>query len=95
VFYGEGFSGSAGSAHHFIGDEKDVVAIADLADHGKVFRRRHRRPGRGAYDGFADEGRDVLRTLSLDGSLQFAGTKDIAFRVGFLEGAVVAVARRD
>ena len=66
VFDGEWLAGASGAAHHFVGDEQDVVMIVNVADHEKVFGKRDCHPGCGAYDGLADEGGDVLRAFAFD-----------------------------
>ena len=95
VFDGERLAGASGAAHHFVGDKHDVVTFVNVADHGKVFGKRDRRPGCGAYNGLADKGGDVLRAFAFDDPLQFTGAKDTALQVGFLEWAAVAVTRRN
>src|SRR3989304_3425619 len=64
MLHGEVSPGAAQSGQNFVGDEKDVVAVAYLADSGEVLGRRHRGARRGAADRFGGESSEALGGLA-------------------------------
>ena len=82
------------AAHDLVGDHRDVVFGADLADQRPVGVGRHQE-ARGTQFGLGDEGGDVLGPLGFDHGLQEARAARVAGRVLEAERAAVAVVGRD
>ena len=51
------FSGAAKAGDHLVGDQQDLVAVADLAQPREIARRRHDDPAR-PHDRLGDDRRD-------------------------------------
>ena len=88
VVDGEPFAGAAPAAHDLVGDEEDVVLVAEGADFGEPLGGRDE-DAVGSDDGLDDEGGDVV--LVLDHVFEVVGAGDAAGGVGVLDGALVAV----
>ena len=65
-------AGPAEAADHLVGDQQDVVLLADLLDLGPVGLRRNDHAA-GTLDRLADESGDILRTQLLDLGFQRLG----------------------
>ena len=83
-------AGAAHAAHHFVEDQQDAVAVADLAHALEIAgHRRHRAQG-GADDGLGDEGDDVLAAELVDLVLELL-REPLAIGLRRLVGAALAV----
>jgi len=81
---------AAHAAHHFVGEEKDAVPIADLANAAEVSRHRRHRSGSRADDRLGAEGDHVLTPEPGNGFFQLL-RQSRAIRFGRLAGAPVAI----
>ena len=90
---GEIPAGTPQAREDFVGDEKHVVTVTDLADNGVVFRR-WRRAGNGcAQNGLCNERGNGIGADFVDRVLEFARTLHLAIRIFQSERAVIAVRR--
>jgi len=86
---GEPLSGAPESCHHFVRDEDDAVAVADLADALQVAGWRHH-DARGAWHRLEDQRRERQRVLHLDQPLEvFEGPlRFLLLGLGMERGAI-------
>ena len=70
VLVAEGASGAAEAGHDLVGDQQDVVAIADLADSRPVPFGRDEGAAARTHDRLAHERGNRVRALGLDGRLE-------------------------
>ena len=83
-------AGAAHATHHFVQDQQDAVAIADLADAFEISRRRGHRAECRADHRLGDECGDVVWPESLDFGFQLVGHAQ-AIRLRRLVGTLAAV----
>src|SRR5579871_6820308 len=88
VVHGEPFAGAAPAGHDLVGDEEDVVFVADAAEFGHVFVGWDE-DAVGADDGFDEDCGYV--GLVADHVLDVVGAGDVAAGVCVADGAFVAV----
>ncbi len=92
---GKWFAGTAHAGHDFVGDEKNSVFAADIGDARGVTIYRGNRAERGTDDGFKDESGNGGGIVGEEKSFEIVGAGEIAFRISFAEGTVIAEAGSD